>query len=1097
MNFYKQVNNVTGWVIFLIALVTYTLTLEATTSFWDCGEFISGAYKMQVVHPPGAPLFLLVGRLFTIFAFDDPNWIAWTVNFLSGLTSAFAVLFLFWITTGFAKKIVAGSNEPTKQNTLVIVATGVIAALACTWTDTIWFSAVEGEVYAMSLFFMMFVFWVMMKWESAEDNTFRDRWLVLVAFLLGVSSGVHLLSFLAIPALALIYYLKKYEKPTPLGVVIALGVGVALLGFFFKGIVSKMVGIIAGFELAFTNSMGAPFGTGFAVFVILLISAVIAGIVYAHIKDKHNLHLALMSFAMVLVGFSTYSIVVIRANADTPINMNKPSNVFALESYLNREQYGDRPLLYGPHYNAYPIDRIVTGKKHVPSTTRDGKDTYQFIGDKIGYKFNPDEEMFFPRMGSWQDEGHQQAYRTKVQPDFKVVRKNTTNPVKVFKNTTGWRDAYNAAQSFVSSQSNPADYAVKDIVKEKHNWSFFLNYQVGVMYWRYFMWNFSGRQNDIQGRYDNNDGKWVTGIPFIDKNRVGPSENAPDYLKENMAHNVYFMLPFILGLIGMFFHFQKDPRGAFIVLTLFLFAGVLQVVYLNSPPYEPRERDYTLVGSFVTFCLWIGFGMLAIYKTLEKKTGFAAALGVSLLLSISVPAILVSQNWDDHDRSGRYTARDYAVNYLQSCKPNAVVFTQGDNDTYPLWYAQEVDGIRTDVRVVNLSLLGVDWYIEQLNRKINDAPPLKMTLTPDKYLGSNRDYVQYYAAGNLGDDYKDLGQIVAWIASESDQTKLKTQSGDKVDYLPTRNFKIPVNKAEVIKQGIVDKNYEAKIVDDITWTLPKTNLLKNDLVTLDILANNLWDRPIYFAVSVSPDAYLGLNDYLQLEGLAYRVVPVNNSGSYTGYIATDMMFDNIMNKFVWGGVERKDTISYTVASGDSLAGIAYDHNLTVSELKNLNGLTSNDVAAGTKLKIKVSIPMYMDENVLRMTMNLRSNFGRLAEELIAEGRPEDAVKVLDYCLDVLPLENVPYNLFMIRFPEVYYKVGNKEKAQLLTRKMLDIFEAQFKFATDTQDWDPGSNTARQQALAVIQELSRIASTHNDAEMQKIITDRANELKNWM
>lgn len=1093
MKFFKQINNITGWAVFLVALITYTLTLEATTSFWDCGEFISGAYKMQVVHPPGAPVFLLIGRIFTLFAFDDPYWIAWTVNFLSGLTSAFAVLFLFWITTGFARKVVAKDGEPTQMQSFAIMATGAIAALACTFTDTIWFSAVEGEVYAMSLFFMMLVFWCMMKWESAEDARYRDRWLVLIFFLLGVSSGVHLLSFLAIPAMALIYYFKRFNKPTPIGILAALGIGVVILGFFFKGIVSKMISIIAGFELAFTNGLGMPYGSGFTFFAIILVAAMLAAVAYAHRKNKHDLHVAALSFLMVFMGFSTYFIVIIRANADTPINMNRPSNVFALESYLNREQYGDRPLLYGPHYDAYPIERITTGKKYVP--TADGSE-YQFIGDKFGYKFDPKEEMLLPRMGSWQNDAHKVAYRDMVQPDFKVVTSNGTIK-KIFKNTTGWQSAQQSAEAYVNSQPDGASLKVKDMISERENMSFFFKYQVGVMYWRYFMWNFSGRQNDVQGRFDNNDGNWITGIPFIDEARIGPQDEAPDYLKNNFAHNEYFMLPFILGLIGMFFHFKQDPKSAMIVLALFLFAGVLQVVYLNSPPFEPRERDYTLVGSFVTFCLWIGFGMLAIYNALKDKVGNAPALGSTFVLCMAVPVLLAAQNWDDHDRSERYTARDYAINYLESCAPNAVVFTQGDNDTYPLWYVQEVEGVRTDVRVVNLSLLGVDWYIEQLNYKMNNAPALKLSHTPDKYLGSNRDYVQYFAGQGVDDSYKELSQVVNFIASDDARTKVQTRGGESVDFLPTTKLKISVDKQQIIANKVVpEENYD-KIVPEITWDLGKGSLLKNDLITLDIIANNLWERPIYFAVSVSPDAHLGLTNYLQLEGLSYRVVPVFNNDQYTGYMATDIMLDNVMNKFQWGGVERKKTIDYKVRSGETLADVAYNHNLTVSEVKAMNNLSSDEVSAGQTLKLEVARPMYMDENILRMTMNLRSNFGRLAEKLMEQDRKEDAAAVLDKCLDVLPLENVPYNLFMIKFPDIYYKVGETEKARLVTRKMLDIFEAQFKYATETQDWDPGYQRTRGQALAVVQELLRIATSNNDEEMKQLITERANALQSFM
>lgn len=1096
MNFYKRLNNLVGWAVFLVALITYTLTLEANASFWDCGEFISGAYKMQVVHPPGAPTFLLLGRIFTLFAFDDPNMIAWTVNFLSGLTSAFAVLFLFWITTGFARKIVFPGKEPSQKDAIVTVITGAIAALACTFTDTIWFSAVEGEVYAMSLFFMMLVFWCMMKWESSEDPVHRDRWIILTAFLLGVSSGVHLLSFLAIPAMAVIYYFKRWkENTTPLGTLVAIGVGFILLGFFFKFIVSKMIGIIAGFELFFTNTLGMGFGTGFGVFAVLLTAVLVGAIVYTHIKNKHDWHVGAVSLLMVFIGFSTYMIVIIRANADTPINMNTPDNVFALESYLNREQYGDRPLLYGPHYDAYPIDRTITGKKYVPS--EDGT-KYEYIGDKIGYEFDKKTEMFFPRLGSWQNPDHKDAYRSIIQPDFMVVAKGGGDVNKIFKNTNGWQATKSAAEQYLNSMSGKESYEVKDAITGKDNLYFFFRYQVGVMYWRYFMWNFSGRQNDKQGRFDNADGRWVTGFEFIDKMRRGPMEYAPEHEKDNMANNVYYMIPFFLGLVGLIFHFIEDPRNAFIVLVLFAFAGVLQVVYLNSPPFEPRERDYTLVGSFVTYCLWIGFAFLAIYKSLEKSVGAVPGMAVAAIICLSAPVLLATENWDDHDRSEHTTARDYAINYLESCAPNAIVFTQGDNDTYPLWYAQEVEGIRTDVRVVNLSLLGVDWYVKQLNYKANDAPAVKLTHTVDKYLGNRRDYVQYVSgmADKEGEFY-DLGQVVNFIASDDARTKVRTRDGESVDFLPARGLKISIDSAKVVESGMVAADKYGEIVDEIRWTLPGSSVLKNDLITLDIIANNFWDRPIYFAVSVSPAAHLGLSDYMQLDGLAYRLVPVKTTGQYTGYIASDIMYENIMNKFRWGGVEKRIDINYTVKEGETLADVAYNHNLTVSQVKEQNPGLGDNVSAGQQLKLNVTKKRFMDENTLRMTMNLRSNFGRLADELVNEDKLEEAEKVLDYCLQVLPLENVPYNVFMIRFPEIYYKMGEKEKAQLVSKKMADVFQMQFLHAKEMEGIDPGAGSMQQQSLAVFQELLRIAKQYNDSELEQYISNRFATMKTFL
>ncbi len=1099
MKQYKLANDLAGWLVFLVALVTYTLTLESTTSFWDCGEFISGAYRLQVVHPPGAPMFLLLGRLATMFAFEDPNWIAWTVNFLSGLTSAFSVLFLFWITTHFARKIVVGAGQiPTAMQTAVVIATGAIAGLACTFTDTIWFSAVEGEVYAMSLFFMMLVFWTMLKWESCEDERYQDKWLVLTFFLLGISSGVHLLSFLAIPPMALIYYYKEFKNPKPLGILVSLFVGFVILGFFFKGIVSGLISIIASFELFAVNTLGLGVGVGFGVFALLLFGFITAGIYLTRNTPgaaltlfrmpRQKVHVGLLCLLMVMIGFSTYTIVVIRASADTPINMNNPDNVFMLESYLNREQYGSRALVYGPNYTAYPTEIEEKGLRYFPIEDKaTGKVRYEVIGKKVDYKFAKEDMMFMPRMGSWNDDRHVMAYRAMLNPDFSVVDRRTGQVVKKFlSDNIGWQQALGQANAFAQS-SKDGSLVVKDVINQRDNLSFFFNYQVGVMYLRYFFWNFTGRQNDIQGRFDNNEGKGITGIAFIDNMIIGPTDNLPEWRQSNAGYNKYFLLPFLLGLVGMFFHAKQDWKGFSIILVLFLFTGVLQVIYLNSPPFEPRERDYTLVGSFVTFCLWIGFGMLAIFKALENgKLSSKLALSLSFVVCLAVPAVLVSQNWDDHDRSDRYTARDFAVNYLESCAPNAIIFTQGDNDTYPLWYAQEVEGIRKDIRVVNLSLLGVDWYVQQLEYKMNDAPAVKLSLTPEKYRGNTRDVVRFYDTGKYDQkSFYPLKDVISYIAN--DGNKLRTQGGDMVEVFPVKNFYMPVDKQQIINQKIVPEKYYENIVDQLRWSLGgKTNLLKNDLVTLDIVASNLWERPIYFAVSVSPDAYLGLDKYFQLEGLAYRIVPVESSNGGNGYIAQEMMLENAMNKFRWGGIDRKKTIEYTVGAGETLDSIAYAHNQTAAQLMAFNSLTSKDVAAGTKLKIEVPQWIYLDENINRMTMNLRSNFGRLAEDLLASGNKEGAIKVLDESLRVMPGETVPYNVFMLRYPEIYYKAGARDKAQLLVRKVLDHTMQEFIYLQDVKEFEPGYKRDSEQSIAIISELRRIATANQDQEMVDII-----------
>jgi hypothetical protein len=1052
MNKYKLINNITGWLVFAVALVTYTLTIEPTASFWDCGEFISGCFKLQVVHPPGAPLFLLIGRMFTMFA-ADVSKVAYTINFMSGLSTAFVVLFLFWSTTHMAKKIFApGKSEVGFAQMIAIMGAGIVCGLAATFSDTLWFSAVEGEVYALSTFFIAIVFWAMLKWEDHEDATTRDKWLILIAYLLGLSVGVHLMSLLAVPAMALIYYFKKYTFSWK-GVFVALFAGFIALSFVYVGVVSIMINMISKFELLAVNDLGLPFDVGAAVFAVLLAAGLAYALFYAHKKGNQMLHTAALSFLFILIGFSTYFIVIIRANANPPINMNDPSDILKLQSYLNREQYGDRPLLYGPHFNAYPTDIKKVGKKYAKVG-----DKYEVIGDKIDYEFNPKDMMPFPRLGSWQDDRHVAAYR---------------------------------AMLGLGEKENPT---------MADNLSFFFGYQIKYMWFRYFMWNFSGRQDDIQGRFDNNNGNWITGFEFFDKGIMGSKEEMTDYAKQNGGWNKFYLIPFLLGIFGLIYHFQKDRNDALVILTLFAFTGVLEIVFFNSPPFEPRERDYTLVGSFATFCIWIGFGVLAIYDFLSKKAPQVVAAGVALVLSLTAPALMAKDGWDDHDRSKRFTAVDFAINYLESCEKNAILFTQGDNDTYPLWYAQEVEGIRTDVRVVNLSLLGVDWYIRQLKFAMNDAPSVKISFTDDQFLGSKRDVTRYYDTKKLNQNgYYDLKEIIKFIATDKKSAQVQLTDGQYINYLPVKNFKLGVDASKFA--NAVPASLKDSLKSEIAFTLgSKNNLLKNDLLLLDIVANNINDRPIYFAVSVSPDSYLGMEKYFQLEGLSYRIVPIetNKGDGQYGYVDTERMYHNVMTKFKWGGIERKKTISYTVQSGETLFDVCEKFDVMPSEVRAANNLTG-ELTAGTTLKIEQPVPMYLDENIQRMTMNLRSNFTRLADALTSEQKLDSAKMVLNTCQKVFPEQSVPYNIFMIKFPEVYYAADDKESAQFLMRSILKVYEQELRYnVTDVaRERDPGSKRASQQALAVMYELERIARFYKDDDAAKMVKDKISSLQNLL
>ena len=1006
MDQFRKINNIIGWAVFVISLVVYTLTLEATVSFWDCGEFILAAYKLQVVHPPGAPVFLVIGRLFTMLAGENVELVPWMVNFMSGLSSAFGVMFIFWVITHLARRMVVTKEDGLSVGKIGgIMAAGIIGSLSCTFSDTYWFSAVEGEVYALSTMLICMVFWAMMKWEEVADTRYGDRWLIFIALLLGLSTGVHLMSLLAVPAMALVYYFKRY-KPTIMGGIIAIVVGFLLLGFVYIGIVSKMTSLLASMDLLMVNSFGMPFSSGFILGGVLLTALLIAGILYSYKKRLPLLNTGILSLLMILVGFSFYLVVIIRSNANPPINMNRPDNVYSLLSYLNREQYGSRPLLRGPMFDAYPIATKKEGKQYAK-----GEEKYEVVGEKIGYEFKPSDIVTFPRMGSWQDPRHVKAYR---------------------------------AMLGLEKEEKP---------KYKDNIHFFMNYQIAFMWFRYFMWNFSGRQNDKQGFLHTKDtygGRWITGINFIDDALIGPTRNLPDREKNNKARNTLFMLPFLLGLFGMLYHFgvlhnlglikgeHEQKTDAWVILTLFMFTGILEIIYFNSPPFEPRERDYTLVGSFVTYTIWIGLGVLAIFDILRRRVSTTQAAIAALVVGSIVPGIMCAQEWDDHDRSGRYTARDFAINYLESCAPNAIIFTQGDNDTYPLWYAQEVEGIRPDIRIVNLSLLGVAWYIDQLRYKFNEAPALKLTLTPDKYKANKRDVVRYYDHPELPNVRIELKEVIKFIARDDAKAKIPLQGGDFINFLPTKKFKITVDKQFVKETGMVPEGVQHKVLDAMEWNISKSNILKNDLLTLDIVASNIWERPIYFAVSVAPSAYLGLAKFFQLEGLAYRIVPVANKSkdAQSARVAADLMYENVMTEFKWGNME--------------------------------------------------DVNVHLDENIHRMTMNLRSNFARLAQALIAKNEPQKAVEVLDKCIEVMPAENIPYNMFMLRIPEIYYQAGENEKARQVIRELVKQYYQDFVYFTDL---GPGFDKKVQQAMGVIYQLNEFCKKYKDSEMQAELTEK--------
>jgi tetratricopeptide (TPR) repeat protein len=953
---YQKINNAVGWIVLIVSTAVYWLTAEPTGSFWDCGEFIACAYKLQVPHSPGAPLFILIAHLFTLFA-PDAGHVALTVNYFSGLTSAFTNLFLFWSITALGRKILGRKeHEVSTAETIALMGAGLVGAFANCFADSFWFSAVEGEVYAFSSFFTAIVFWAILKWDQVADEPYADRWILFIGYMMGLAVGVHLLGLLAIPALVMLYYFRKF-KPTRWGIIKAFVVGILILGFIQYGIIPQIPNLSTKFDILFVNSFGLPFNSGVAFFFVVMVGLVVYGLYYAQQKNKYVLHTAILTGIFIVIGYSTYFMIVIRSNANPAINMGAPDNPISLLSYLNREQYGDHPLLYGQTFIAQPIDfDRESGDMRYYQDRETGR--YIELGRKPIIKYADRDKMLFPRIWDNDDPSHIRFYRSWL----------------------GLKE--NEKPTFAD------------------NMNFFFTYQVGFMYWRYFLWNFSGRQNDIQGDGDIRNGNWITGFPFIDNKMLGDQTNLPTPLKENKGRNKFYLIPFALGILGALYHFRKSKYDAFVVLLFFFFTGLAIVIYLNQPPQQPRERDYAYAGSVYAFAIWIGISVLWLYELLQKRTSATTAAVAGTAIAALAPVLMGAGGWDDHDRSKRYTARDMGRNYLESCAPNAILFTQGDNDTYPLWYAQEVEGIRPDVKIVNLSLLGVDWYIDHLRRKTNESEPVIISVDSAAYRGSKRDYLRYFENKSIPqNEFYSLNSVMEYLFTE-DPRKMVDYAGEKMNYVPARNLYIPVNKQEVIALGVVQPTDTSRIVSRVEWRLNKSTLLKNDIMTLEILRQNLWKRPIYFAISVAPDAYLGLNNYFQQEGLTYRLVPYvakKGDDGLPGGVQPDIMYNNMMNKFRWGGVDQNE--------------------------------------------------VYLDENVLRMVTNLRSNFARLSTDLIARGRMDSALQVLDKAQEVLPEKNVPVAINSIAIGKNYFEAGAPEKGKELLQKCYNVYSDQLRYYT--------------------------------------------------
>lgn len=1043
MKQYKLVNNLVGWFAFVIAAFTYCMTIEPTASFWDCPEFITTGYKLEVGHPPGAPFFMLTANLFSQFT-SDPSQVARMVNTMSALMSAACILFLFWSITHLVKKLICPDDkEMTLGKLITIMGSGLVGALAYTWSDTFWFSAVEGEVYAYSSLFTAVVFWLILKWESVANEPHSDRWLVLIAYLTGLSIGVHLLNLLCIPAIVLVYYYKKNPDANLKGSLLALTGSMVLVAAVLYGIVPGVVKVGGWFELLFVNSFGMPFNSGLIVYIILLATSIIWGVyesyteksrkrmnisfmvtiamlgipfygygwssaligiiilgilgvyLFADLNKKYQisartLNTSLLCIMMIMVGYSSYALIVIRSTANTPMDQNSPEDIFTLGEYLGREQYGTRPLFYGQTYASKPALKEVDGGcvydvtegapvyQRKEKATPDEKDSYEVVRHKTDYKYA--QNMLFPRMYS---DAHAQAYED-------------------------WLGGIKGVQV-------PYDQCGQMVmVKVPTQWDnikFFFIYQLNYMYWRYFMWNFAGRQNDIQGQGEIEHGNWITGIPFVYKFLVGDQSLLPSDLKNNKGHNVFYCLPLILGLIGLFWQAYKtkrittpngeeieEPIGIqqfWIVFFLFFITGLAIVLYLNQTPMQPRERDYAYAGSFYAFAIWIGMGVAGIAQWLQGKLGEKPASVIATVVCLFVPIQMVSQTWDDHDRSNRYVARDFGQNYLSTVQEegNPIIFTNGDNDTFPLWYNQETEGFRTDVRVCNLSYLQTDWYIDQMKRQAYDSPAVPIEWSRLEYVQGHNEGVavrpevmesinNFYkqnpeeAAKEFGDNPYELKNILKyWVRSPKEGLQL----------IPTDSIVIKLDKEAVKRSGMmIPDSLHGEIPDYMSISLKgKRMLYKSELMMLEMLANTNWERPLYMAITVGSDNHLNLGNNFMQEGLAYRITPFNTT-RLNARIDSEKMYDNLMNKFKFGGINNPD--------------------------------------------------IYIDETVMRMCQTHRRMFIQLATQLIKEGKKDKALKALDYCSEVIPSTTVPHDYIMSSSKEMaddYLALGEKEKGEAI------------------------------------------------------------------
>ena len=1006
-------NRVTAVVVTLIAAVTYILTLEPTASFWDCGEFIASSYKLEVGHPPGNPVFQLFARLFTIFA--DNMHAAVAVNAFSAICSALTIFFLYLTIVFLAKRLLKPSDEGTYSlgKAIAIFGSGAVGALAYTFSDTFWFSAVEGEVYAMSSLITALVFWAMTKWYEQADQPYANRWIVLISLLMGLSIGIHLLNLLAIPALVFLYYYKQRESGhySFKEYVKIFLVSVVILAVILFGIIPYLPKFAAYFDLFFVNTLHLPFNSGAAFFMLLLLGLCFWGLFRTMKQGKVFANTVLLCFTMIVIGFSLFTIVIIRSSAKTPTNEYQPDNPFTLVRYLGREQYGSNPLVYGQYFDA-PYD-IEETKYWAPMG-----EEYIHAEGPGDVTYMPEGKMLFPRMWS-SDSRHISFYKSYMGNGGHVVKGAEHKKPTFFQNL-----------------------------------AFFFDYQMNWMYWRYFMWNFAGRQNDVHSPSPGDPfiGNWESGITFLDNFRLGDQSAAPGYLKDNPAKNHYYMLPLLLGLVGLFFQFGRDKRGCWLTFLMFFMTGIAIVVYLNQPPFQVRERDYAYAGSFYSYSIWIGLAVAAVYSWLEERLKGKEAVAASAVtvLLLGVPVLMAAENWDDHDRSNRYTAVEMAKNYLNSVGPNGVLITHGDNDTFPLWYAQEVENVRTDVRIANTSLLGTDWHSDQMKYAMNESAPLDLTVGPKQYLYGTNEFVYIYDTRDTAFLLSDVMRIF-----KHPDAKLPLTGGKMVDYIMSRKFIIPVNKENVLKYGILDEKYADMIPDQITLTIPKDKsyLTKPELFMLDLLSNCQWDRPINL-LSMGGDINVGLKDYLMYEGFSYKFVPIKNKMKSTeiGFADPEDLYNKMKNVFTWDALKRTDYF------------VDYQNFYTFCGV-----------------------------------LSQRQIFVNVAKEMLKIGDSARAVEMLDMCQEAVPAENYPLDMTYLGFSneymvidmiETYYNAGAADKALDLSRRLADELFVSTEFFIEYYDLAKREFENCYQCLSYVCDL---AEHYGDKEFAAEVRDRFNTL----